>query len=50
MPKNKDGYFCSTFVFGKTVDGEPERANIRIQSLVLYRYAVYKAYLFFIAI
>lgn len=29
MPKNKDGYFRSTFVIGKKSDGTPERITVR---------------------
>ncbi len=29
MPKNRDGYYRSTFVIGKTVDGKPQRVTVR---------------------
>lgn len=32
MPKNKDGYFRSTFVVGKTADGKPERVTVRAKT------------------
>ena len=32
MPKNKDGYFRSTFTIGKTPDGKSQRVTIRAKT------------------